>query len=921
MCAVAIFVAALGFTGTGKSVMASADTDAPAANEDVLPAGFDSDCGIASGVACGFETPVTVYTGPTEALCDSDGETEFTIEEGVTEISDGEYANCTEIKKIVLPSSLTHIGYGAFCGCTALKEIDFPDGNNVQFIDGYAFYGCKSLTHVKVGDGAVVGEYAFAACDGLTDVEIGDGVAIGDYAFFGTLAPDYGTWYEEYGTSKDAEYFNTYVNEIYTRADGDGDNYFYDFEKAYGGSLTSVMVGAGCVIGSHAFANNVSLYVLEFKNGSDSSDGITVGDFAFHNCFSLTTPSFGNVSHIGASAFSVTHEVADLSVDEQTGEFGFAYKETVDGATEKVCFVYWGGLSGVLNLDSVSYIGEGAFAYNNNIANVFLSGGLGQIGAGAFYDCVSVSEVVGLEKVENIRAYALAYTALTSVSVKKGAVIGDGAFCDCTRLETANLAGAAYIGAYAFAETGLCGAMDVSGAEYIGDYAFSDIISDGVIEVVLLNSDEVGKLEEIGENPFRSTDVAFVSAEAEDGEGISYDETFSVTENVFVSDGVLYQTATAGHILLSYPVGKQDSTYTVEDGTVRIGADAFRGNEYLKNVFLPSELVSIGDAAFYGCEGLSLVVFTGYEAPLMEGDVFENLADAVMLAPANGKGYAAYAEGFGIALDGEAAVSPDALAVIAMIEALPGSDDVTLSDSEEIRGVLAAYDALTEDEKPLVTNSSKLFGDFDRLRFLEGAQQEEKASSSFLKDNMWGLIIALVILLAFVALLIYAVHVRKRLSVTLEAWDISEAAGKTQAGNAADENAVSEDVVHEIAVDEVSEQEDKSQVESADDGTANEDVANEDAPVESVSTEVSAQEDELPEDPADEDTATENAANEDASQEIVSAEVTAREDESPEESADEDTASESQADETSEDANVEKEPNLDAYDVPEKDGK
>ena len=50
------------------------------------------------------------------------------IPEGVTEIADEAFRNCTNIKRVEIPSSVRRIGDRAFRGCADLEYVCIPEG-------------------------------------------------------------------------------------------------------------------------------------------------------------------------------------------------------------------------------------------------------------------------------------------------------------------------------------------------------------------------------------------------------------------------------------------------------------------------------------------------------------------------------------------------------------------------------------------------------------------------------------------------------------------------------------------------------------------------------------------------------------------------------------------------------------------------
>ena len=84
----------------------------------------------------------------------------------------------------VVPESVTEIGEGAFYGCTNLKNITLPEGVTKIGID--AFYGCSSLTNITIPESVTkIWDYAFCRCSSLKKVSLPKKVKLGDSVFHG----------------------------------------------------------------------------------------------------------------------------------------------------------------------------------------------------------------------------------------------------------------------------------------------------------------------------------------------------------------------------------------------------------------------------------------------------------------------------------------------------------------------------------------------------------------------------------------------------------------------------------------------------------------------------------------------------------------------------------------------------------------
>ena len=102
--------------------------------------------------------------------------TELTIPDGIVEIKNYTFYNCTGHTSIEIPNSVTSIGEDAFYGCTGLTSIEIP--NSVTSIGYSAFEHCTGLTSIEIPNSITsITPSAFSNCTGLTSIIVATGNA------------------------------------------------------------------------------------------------------------------------------------------------------------------------------------------------------------------------------------------------------------------------------------------------------------------------------------------------------------------------------------------------------------------------------------------------------------------------------------------------------------------------------------------------------------------------------------------------------------------------------------------------------------------------------------------------------------------------------------------------------------------------
>lgn len=96
----------------------------------------------------------------------------------VTYILEGTFADCKNLKEVILHDDIKVICFSAFVGCEKLKTIKFP--KNVTEIEFDAFRDCSSLCEIVIPKGVKIGKNAFMNCP-IKKINGVEGAHIEDY--------------------------------------------------------------------------------------------------------------------------------------------------------------------------------------------------------------------------------------------------------------------------------------------------------------------------------------------------------------------------------------------------------------------------------------------------------------------------------------------------------------------------------------------------------------------------------------------------------------------------------------------------------------------------------------------------------------------------------------------------------------------
>ena len=332
------------------------------------------------------KTQLIVYLG-------INGETAFTIPDGVHEIADYAFANNRVLTSVTFPDTLYYIGNYAFSSCRALTNPVFPE--ELQYIGDFAFEYCDALTEgIIIPDSVTeIGDSAFPS--GATKSTASDLEIIDDWLIH--VSSSYCTEIE----------IDSNIRGIANKA-CDTLN------------ITSVTISGDVrYIGRSAFENCNELTDVTLGEGI-----ISINDYAFSDCEKLNTPKIpDSVINVGAYAFKNC-----VSAIENIDGTGYVDSWAVQSDSSITTAAIRSGTRG---------ISEAALSGCTELTSVKLPEGLCFINPEAFEACLSLKSIRLPDSLLTIDTAAFAYcTALEEINIPKNTVYMDyGAFAMCDSLK------------------------------------------------------------------------------------------------------------------------------------------------------------------------------------------------------------------------------------------------------------------------------------------------------------------------------------------------------------------------------------------------------------------------------------------------------------------------------------------------------
>lgn len=441
-----------------------------------------------------------VDTIPASLCADMTNLVTIVIPEGVKCIEDNAFQNCMGLTNVTIPNSIMALGNSIFSGCTNLESVTLNSdsivsqnhstysnistifgtqvqkyliGDAVSYIGSFAFYGCSSLTNIKISSSVdSIGEYAFYNCSSLDTIDIKGNsiISIGKYAFrnchslHSIKIPNsvkeirQGTFYGCYNlesisipygiTSIENETFyncNNLTSITIPKSIEEIANNAFEYcnidQIHYTGNINDWIRNPLNSIPFTLISNSYDLYIDDEKivnlvvpNNVDTinnysfygcrclmsveipSSVVSIGNLAFGNCDNMTRVILKS-NELVSKAYSSWDINANLSslFGSQVKEF-----EIGDGVTSIGDYTFWWGdkIESIIISDDVVSIGKHAFDNCLLLTTINLKNGLKSIGDDAFYGC----------------------TGLSSINIPNSVVkIGDRAFSACSNITSITL--------------------------------------------------------------------------------------------------------------------------------------------------------------------------------------------------------------------------------------------------------------------------------------------------------------------------------------------------------------------------------------------------------------------------------------------------------------------------------------------------
>ena len=362
--------------------------------------------------------------------------------------------------------------------------------------------------------------------------------------------------------------------------------YAHDFEalNADGKIIYYIYNSDGTTVSVSYRGNSIGAYTNEYSGAIVIPESVTnnaktysvtsIGPDAFRGCSGLTSVTIGNsVTSIGERTFSACSGLTSIIVE--SGNIVYDSRDNCNAIIETASNTLISGCKNTTIPNSVTSIGDYAFAYCSSLTSVTIPNSVTGIGNYAFLGCRGLTSITIPNSVTSIGYNAFEYCdGLTSISIPNSVTsIGSYAFRDCSGLTSV----------------------------YI-----NDIESWCKITFITVESNPLYYAHHLYMNGSEITQLVIPNSVTSIG-----NHTFSGSSGL--------------------------TSVTIHNSVTSIGESAFNGCSGLTSITIPNSVTSIGYYAFFGCSGLASVIVE-IDPPLaIPSDTFIGCYNATLYVPAGSK--------------------------------------------------------------------------------------------------------------------------------------------------------------------------------------------------------------------------------------------------------------------------------------------